>query len=125
MDKDERDRLVRSWIALQDFPQKSGQYDQLFWAHEKLWDLSQDQPDDCFAVILAILSYNTTDNILQNLAAGPLEDLLVANGAELIDQIELEASKNIAFRKLLGGVWQNAIPPAIWQRITAVSDSRW
>jgi hypothetical protein len=125
MDSAMQNQLMRAWIALQKSPHDSEDYHRLFWAHEKIWELGQDSPRECLSVILAILQHDPSDKIVENLAAGPLEDLLSAHGDELIDEIELQAKRNDNFRRLLGGVWQNAISDDVWERLKAVAGSRW
>ena len=60
----------------------------------------------------------------ENLSAGPLEDLLVYHGHEVIDRVESEARSNPKFASLLGGVWKNAMADDIWRRIQGVWDRR-
>lgn len=56
------------------------------------------------------------------LAAGPLEDLLSANGADLISTVEAEARADKRFRWALGGVWQSSMPDEIWKRVQTSAD---
>ena len=61
----------------------------------------------------------------RRLAAGPLEDLLVAHGAQFIDRVEALADHDAQFKKLLGATWQNAMPATLWSRIKAVAGPSW
>ena len=77
-------------------------------------------PEQRFQAILNALKNTKADpahSTFQNLAAGPLEDFLVAHGPEFIEFIEQEARRNPAFNLLLGGVWQNAMPEDVWARV--------
>ena len=65
------------------------------------------------------------DNLLGNLAAGPLEDLLAYHGSEMIDEVELLARRNPDFSYLLGGVWQNLMSDDVWKRVQAAASRRW
>jgi Family of unknown function (DUF6869) len=89
----------------------------LFWAFQKLDEYCEREPEKAFALILAIARLTDDQFVLDNLAAGPLESLLVRNGSVVIDDIELEVSHNAKLRELLQGVWHNLIDETIWQRV--------
>lgn len=120
----DRASLVRDWIALGHTPQSSPEYDRLFHTDGVLWDLCQDDPDEAWEVILAVLNADTSGKIMEILSAGPLEDLLAKNGLKVIERVEAEARRNPKFAFLLGGVWQNAMSEEIWQRVLAVRDRK-
>ncbi|NIT14624.1 MAG: hypothetical protein GTN99_10395, partial [Candidatus Dadabacteria bacterium] len=79
-----------------------------WWAVEKLMYVGSDElsAQDCLSAILVILSKNPPFNVISNLAAGPLEDLIHECGEEVINDIEMLARQNPKFKHLLGGVWQ-------------------
>jgi len=54
------------------------------------------------------------------LSAGPIEDLLAIHGESFIERVEVEARKDPAFAKVLGGVWKNRMNDTIWARLQAV-----
>ena len=56
---------------------------------------------------------------------GPLEDLLVYHGPDVIDKIEALATSDPEFRGLLGGVWRNKIREDVWERIQVLVVARW
>ncbi len=80
-------------------------------------DLIAKKPKEAWAIILLILRSAEDDLILSNLAAGPLEDILVRNPEITISWVEEEARGNPRFKELLKGVWKNAIPDKIWERV--------
>lgn len=97
----------------------------------ELDDLCQSDPSSALEVILIITrSYsleqicneNKTDasHILSNLAAGPLEDLLVYHGKSIIYQIETEARLDQRFIWLLENVWENRIDKEVWRKIKSL-----
>jgi hypothetical protein len=88
-------------------------------------DLVQDAPEDAWKIIDAIRRLDGTDLILSNLAAGPLEDLLVAHGDKFLDRLEALAQDDQRFRKLLGGTWQKSMPDKLWARIKAIAAPPW
>src|SRR5262249_55021690 len=55
--------------------------------------------------------------LLGVLAAGLMEDLVVAHGTAMIDAIEAEARRNWRFRQMLGGVWVPSAEPAVAKRL--------
>jgi len=64
-------------------------------------------------------------HVFQNLAAGPLEELLSSHGTELIEQVEVEARRSPEFNLLLGGVWKGNMSEEIWRRVSAVRRQTW
>lgn len=95
------------------------------WAFDALENLIAKEPSGAWAMILRILDIAEQDeDVLNNLAAGPLESLLARHGRAVIKWVEEEARRNTKFKELLGGVWQNAIPELIWQRVQRAAEVR-
>lgn len=92
-----------------------------YWAFSRLDELVRSDPEVAWNVIGVIYQLDSTDQILANLAAGPVEDLLVYHGDRFIDRVETLAKSDAIFRKLLGAVWQNEIPESVWKRVRAVA----
>jgi len=65
---------------------------------------------------LTIVAKKPSQRILDNLASGPMEELLELHGAEFIDRIEKEARANLGFRNLLQNVWE-ITNKGLWERI--------
>jgi hypothetical protein len=63
---------------------------------------------------------DTTDQMLVNIAADPIEDLL-KYGEKSIDRVEGMTQSDPVFKKMLGAVWQNSIPDGVWNRVKAVA----
>lgn len=124
MDINKADQLASSWIKLTKIAHEKGyncpEADELFWASMKLDELVNKDPDEAWKIILEILKKDSDQIILMNLSAGPLEDLLVRHGEEVIERIETEAKHDKAFKLLLGGVWQNKMKDDIWLRIQKI-----
>lgn len=118
----EKQGLVASWIAFHDADGDSAARDANFWAHEKLENLRKRSPDECWELIHAIRqAADASDKILANLAAGPVEDLLVDHGHRYIDDVERLARIDAQFRKMLGAVWKNGIADDVWSRVQRVA----
>ncbi|QEX22838.1 hypothetical protein FRZ61_27710 [Hypericibacter adhaerens] len=122
MKSTKREDLARAWIHLQNAPRESKSHRENFWAHEAIWELLHNNPDEAWSTILEILKQDKSDWIIENLAAGPLEDLLVAHGRQFIGHIEAVADDPI-FQKLARLVWKNDIPDDVWLRLQAIRNS--
>ncbi len=99
-------------------------YEDNFWAFEALDDLLSEDPEEGWLTILRILQLDQSPSIMENLSAGPLEDLLARHGPAFIDRVEAEAARDATFAKLLGGVWRNEMTDEVWARVQAVRDRR-
>lgn len=113
------DQLADAWIALQSASKQ--ERDALFWAWETLDVLVDRDPEMAWQVIDLIWRRDKEDMTLANLAAGPVEDLLVRHGAAFIERMYLIARREPVFRKLLGGVWRNSIAEPVWQRLKEIA----
>jgi uncharacterized protein len=120
----EKNQLVNAWIEMQRSEHGGSQYNELFWSFEQMCNLTQNDPEIAFEIILEILKKDGSPIIECNLSAGPLEDLLAKHGPAVIVRIEQEAATNPAFSHLLGGVWKNAMTEEVWNRVQACWDRR-
>lgn len=91
----------------------------LFWTFDLLADAAENDPELCWRLIEAVVARDSDEQVLAALAAGPMEDLLARHGPAFIERIETKAAQNPLFRHLLAGVWRNAIPQEIWDRVVA------
>jgi len=109
-------KIVSDWITLQSVEDRS--VDTEFgWAEIELNILSVSSPDECWDIIMDILERSNDPWVLENLAAGPLENLFAIYPEETLVKLEETISNNRKLKKLLAGVWQNLIPLKTWQRI--------
>lgn len=116
--------LADAWIAFTHAKDGTREYDELFWACDEVYCLASDSPETALDVILLILAKDSSDHILANLSAGPLESLLSDHGDRVIGRVHAEAERNPLFRKLLGGVWQNGMSDALWTKVQSIWDRR-
>jgi hypothetical protein len=121
----ELDNIADAWIRLHHLPEESEERERNFWAFMRLRELIRGDPEATWSVIGKMLERDTSDAILSNVGAGPLEDLLVAHGARFIDRIEKRAESDMTFKKVLGTVWKNAMSEDVWQRVKAVAAPSW
>lgn len=119
-----KEDVVKGWIDLHLAPQNSPEYEESFWSFSLLNNLVSDFPHDAFEVVLAIIDANHSDPVIGSLSAGPVEDLLVEHGADIIEFVEIEAKRSPIFACMLGGVWRSSMDESVWCRLNAVWDRR-
>lgn len=126
MDKEEREKLLQSWIKCQDATQNSQEYEAEFWAADYFMELEFNDPELLWSLICELYKRDLSDKVWGSLAAGPMESLLGHKGELFIDRIEEEAKCSPKFKDLLGGVWQNLMSDKIWERVKAAAgDKHW
>jgi hypothetical protein len=105
--------------------------------HDKGWvlyDLAQFDPELAWQVIVELLSrYTEADlfseleteakEVLSNVGAGPLENLLAEHGSAFIERIEAKARQDRRFFWTLGCVWKNSMTDEIWSRVQVAAGS--
>ena len=116
--------IAAAWIDLHRLPEDSPGWQGKLWSFDRLWELVHDDPEAAWSII-QIIRQEGSDLVLSNLAAGPLEDLLVTHGDQFIDRVETLAEHDAQFRRLLAATWQNSMPPQLWKRIKAVAGPSW
>jgi len=90
-------------------------------AHDRELDhLVHKKPLEAWEVILEILRINPEEEVLDLLAAGPLENLLSYNGEKVIELVKDRAKLDDNFKNLLGGVWQGGMSNEIWQIVQEI-----
>lgn len=112
-------RCCAAWLEAMSSPQL-GTHERHWWIVDLLLDL------DCWAdealqrLILLALVDGAGDKLLDNVAAGPLEDFLTDDPARL-DWMDQQAAQNPRFREALAGVWTSGKSPATAARIAAAA----
>ncbi len=92
----------------------------LQWASDEVMDLSMEGPwERLWQLIQAIVALPDEPEleVLAYIAAGPLEDLLDKAGPDYISAVEELARSNARAARMLTGVWQSSMHPAVWQRV--------
>ena len=123
---DDIKKIANAWMKMSAAHKLEGKngpdYKANFWAFEAFDDLIHKEPEKAWPIILAI--YNATDDesILANLAAGPLEDLLVQHGEKFIDRVEQLARQDEKFLYVLSGVWGwSSMPKDLLDRVASLT----
>jgi hypothetical protein len=108
----ELDEWARAYIEAQLLPEGVLSHEHcLWWSVERFMRLpDKESAEDAWKAILEILARTRESEVLEILAAGPLEDLICEWGRLVIDRIEGEANRNPDFRALLAGVWERGDP---------------
>jgi hypothetical protein len=88
-----------------------------FWAYSELDRLCSTDPERALKVIGLIAHAGVEDRVMYNLAAGPLEDLLVRHGDKVIDQIEALARQDGLVLFLVSAVWTERMTSDIRGRV--------
>ena len=109
--------IASSWVQLHQAGKVPNEGNEHFWAHLFLDHLRRSDPDRCWHIILEIQRIDSSDWVIANLAAGPLEDLLTTFGERVIDKVEKQARIDRRFREMLRLVWKNAMQDSIWDRV--------
>ena len=109
--------LTHTWVK---YHHDNNNHD--YWAFEQMEDLIHSDPETAWSYILEIMEFETSDNILGNLAAGPLEELLYNHGNKFIDRVELLARQEPKFTKLIKGVWVSEMPKSIKTRLIELQE---
>jgi hypothetical protein len=98
-------------------------HDEDFWAWDRVGEIVRG-PDAqrAFALVVALVR-SASDDRLEYVGAGPVEDLVQHHSAALIDQIEAEARHDPRFRDALGCIWLVAedIAPPVLARLQEVT----
>jgi hypothetical protein len=120
MERKSDTEIIRGWLQYNYTKNKS-----FFWAIRCFSRICLYDPDKAWDLILKILKEDDSQEIMNSLAAGPLENLLGKYGKELMDRVKKEAISNEKFNYLLGGVWQNTIDGEIWNEIEKIRKKVW
>ena len=117
--------VAKAWVAMHLSERGSSEFMDNFWAYEVLSNLCIREPSSALLLIGDIVFENPGDVILSNLAAGPLEDLLVRHGDVVIEDIVAAAKTNELWKKMLGAVWKNDIKDHVWLQLKSVAGPSW
>lgn len=114
MNHDDIRAFAASWI----------QYAEHSQAQSTLWDLCRRDPERAWTIIEAVYQQQPSGDVLGQLAAGPLEDLLSQHGEQFIERVERLGYADERFLPVLTGLWQQGMSDEVWQRIQRVI-GRW
>ncbi len=105
MNKEEKEKLITAWIKATKAGAKMPTHTDNDWAIDIFIDLPDQNPELLWSLIQDIINIENDENLLANLAAGPIEDLMCVYGEEIIERVKKEAKENIKFKQCIQGVW--------------------
>jgi len=117
----DRDRAIQAYIRHAELGSQDREY---FWGWDAVNDFVHTAPaEDAWDLVLELVR-RAPDEVLGDVAAGPLEDVVRLHGAALVEWIEGEARRDERFRWALGCVWlsRGALPREAEDRIVQASD---
>src|ERR1017187_5841183 len=113
----ELNELARGWIAYWHDPKNEDTWEDWNRSSDYMDEAVESRPFAAWQMILAIHALDQSWQIRKVLSAGPIEDLLVKHGDEMIPLVETQAGRDATFAKVLGGVWKNRMVDEIWARL--------
>jgi hypothetical protein len=103
-------QIAESWLTIQ----------RHWWAYDAVRHLCESEPKEALALILVMVEMADQPLLLKDIRAGPLEDLLVKRGADVIAEVEARARDNAPLRTVLSHVWISDGSGALNQRLVAL-----
>ncbi len=89
-----------------------------WWAADLIYRALDRNPERAWRIILIVLDKAQSGDDLNDLGAGPLEDLLHDYPDQFIERVEELASTNAKFKQALKNVWgRKTIPAPFYDRI--------
>lgn len=121
MDEDSREKLVEGYLRHAASATRSQDDETFTWAYDAMDDLVRDDPASAWPVIVALVARAADDLPLAYIAAGPLENILQAHGARIIDLVTECAQSDARMRRALTGVWGfDRLPRDVSRRLEAL-----
>jgi hypothetical protein len=119
----DRDGAIQAYIRHAELGSQDREY---FWGWDAVNDFVHTAPAEKAWDLVVELLRRAPDEVLGDVAAGPLEDVVRLHGSALIAWIEGEARRDERFRWALGCVWlsRGALPREVEDRIVRASDGR-
>jgi hypothetical protein len=117
----DREAAIQAYIRHAELGTQDQEY---FWGWDAVNDFVHTAPAEDAWDLVVTLTRRAPDEILGNVAAGPLEDVVRLHGAALVDWIEGEARRDERFRWALGCVWlsRGVLPREVEDRIVRASE---
>jgi hypothetical protein len=110
--------IVKSWIRMQLAENGSEEYEREFWSFEKLSNYCRKEPRCAWEIVVGIYESTSNDVVLSNLAAGPLEDLLVYHGSLALPWVADYCVRQPSFGEVLQMVWRNEMRDEVWNGLS-------
>lgn len=113
----DRERIIREYIEYgESMDPEWG------WASHRMYSILENVPELAWELIIELIDRAPSDNSLSFFAAGPLEDLLSADGPDFIERVERRAQTNATFRRAVGMLRRLAMSDEVWARVRAIAE---
>ena len=118
--------VAKFWIAKWDENTTNHEKELISWVDDLFYSAMEHDADYSFQLIEAIHDADSAQRFTEVFAAGPIEELLVHHGLEVIERILTKARKDPSFAHVLGGVWKNSMSEDVWEALKqARSTNSW
>ena len=88
------------------------------WSQEYLSGLIRREPSVAWEVICRLVELAPESKSAAFIAAGPLEEFVVAHGEQFLEAISSQARVSQKMQRALGGVWQESqMPKKVWRQV--------
>ena len=115
-DKERVEKIAEAWVNFNRLAIDAIERDPLTGGLDEVDDIIQRDPGEGWKFIEAVRRMDVDAHLLSNLAAGPLEDYLVAHGETEIERVERLAKHDPSLRDLLAQTWKNSMSDEVWRR---------
>ena len=110
MTPSDRDSLVQAWLT----------YQRNWWAYESLMKLWRESPSEALEVIGRLIELADDDEMIGDIGAGPLEDLIREHASRVVDDLAIRADSDARFCQALSHVWFSEEDVAVRERLIAL-----
>jgi hypothetical protein len=121
MNNEEVTNISKSWISLQLAEKDSPEYDSEFWSFERLDQLIHNKPNEALRVIIEIAVTTDSEEILGYLGAGPIEDLMLYHGEQVIENLAAKAKAEPKIKVALQSVQIEKEDTKAWGRFYEIA----
>lgn len=121
MDKHNESQLIKAWIQMNLSEADSEEYENNFWAHEELWELCRNSPDEALEIIVNLIDSSPNEWVLGNVATGPFEDLMCYHGEHVMPKLKELSKSHPALIQAMAGVWLDSKDTNVWQEFYSLA----
>jgi hypothetical protein len=102
--------IARAWVRVQ----------RNWWAYDEVQDAVENHPRRAWALLGLLADLAASDELVDDLGAGPLEDFVCAHAPKFIGQIERRAVEHDRFRRALHSVLLPRASDPVSRRLLAL-----
>ncbi|MBN4958115.1 DUF6869 domain-containing protein [Stenotrophomonas maltophilia] len=117
------EKVAEAWVNFNRLAVDANERGPLTGVLDEVDGIIQRDPGEGWKFIEAVRRMDVDAHLLSNLAAGPLEDYLVAHGETEIERVESLAKHDPSLRDLLAQTWKNSMSDEVWRRVQLAATS--